>query len=143
MRTRDVTRRTTALLLRMRFHLTIRRGEQERRLLAEDARVLAFAGSPAAPEWLSEDAAESLLSASPSANLAPERAQRDLERALEALPAFDDALTDVARVHASELLESHRRVRQAAGTRGRFAVEPQLPVDVLGLYVFLPHPQDA
>ena len=46
MRTRDVTRRTTALLLRMRFHLTIRRGEQERRLLAEDARVLAFAGIP-------------------------------------------------------------------------------------------------
>lgn len=143
MRTHEVTRRTTALLLRMRFHLTIRLGERERHLLAEDARVLAFAGSPGEPEWLSEGDADALLSAMPSANLAPERVRRDLERAIETLPALDDALTDLAQVHASELLESHRRVRQAAGARGRFAVEPQLPIDVLGLYVFLPHTQDA
>jgi len=143
MRAHDVTRRTTALLLRMRFHLTIRRGDDECRLLAEDARVLAFAGSADAPEWLSEEAAEALLSAAPSANVPLERARRDLERAVEALPTFEPALADVAQVHAAELLESHRRVRHATGTRGRFAVEPQLPVDVLGLYVFLPHPLDT
>jgi hypothetical protein len=143
MRTHQVSQRTTALLLRMRFHLAIRRAEHERRLLAEDACVLAFAGTPGNPEWLSEDAAEELLFAAPSANLAPERARRDLERAIATLPTLEHALRDVAQVRASELLESHRRVRQAAGTRGRFAVEPQLPVDVLGLYVFLPHPQDA
>jgi len=38
-----------------------------------------------------------------------------------------------------ELLEAHQRVRLATKTRNvRYRVEPQLPPDVLGIYVFLP-----
>jgi len=138
MRTRAVTRRTVALLLRLRVHLTVRRGETSRELLAEDARVLAFTGRPESPEWLSDEAAEALLAAEPAANLAPDRVQRELERTLAGLPALTPALADLAGVRAAELLESHRRVREAASATGRFSVEPQLPVDVLGTYVFLP-----
>ena len=138
MRTHAVTRRTVGLLLRLRFHLQTRRGEAERELLAEDARVLAFAGRPEAPDWLDEPAAEALLAAEPAANLAPDRVRRELERTLKALGALEPALDDLAEVRARELLESHRRVREAAASTGRFSVEPQLPVDVLGVYVFLP-----
>ncbi|NVM23238.1 MAG: hypothetical protein HWN68_15820 [Desulfobacterales bacterium] len=38
-----------------------------------------------------------------------------------------------------ELLQAHRRVRTAARLRGlRYKVEPHLPPDVLGIYVYLP-----
>lgn len=138
MRTRAVTRRTVALLLRLRFHLTVRRAGSTRELLAEDARVLAFAGRSESPDWLAEPEAEALLIAEPHANLAPDRVRRELERALLGLPELASSLEDFARVRASELLESHRRVREAASATGRFTVDPQLPVDILGLYVFLP-----
>jgi hypothetical protein len=38
-----------------------------------------------------------------------------------------------------ELLAAHRRVRQAIQRRGmKETIEPQLPADILGLYVYLP-----
>ena len=37
------------------------------------------------------------------------------------------------------LLAAHRRVRTAAQARGvRYRVEPQLPLDLLGIYIYLP-----
>ena len=38
-----------------------------------------------------------------------------------------------------EALDAHRRVRRGSeGGRRSYTVEPQLPVDVLGVYVLLP-----
>ena len=40
---------------------------------------------------------------------------------------------------AEELLQAHRRVRTAARIKGlRYRVEPDLPPDILGIYVYLP-----
>jgi hypothetical protein len=37
------------------------------------------------------------------------------------------------------LLDAHQRVRLATRTRNvRYRVEPQLPPDILGIYIFLP-----
>jgi len=48
-------------------------------------------------------------------------------------------LEQVAHERGEELLNAHRRVRAAAQIRGvRYRVEPQLPVDVLGVYMYLP-----
>ena len=45
----------------------------------------------------------------------------------------------MARERGEELLAAHRRVRDAAQQRGvRYRVEPQLPLDVLGIYIYLP-----
>ena len=61
-RTRAVQRRTSLLLARMRFHLTLRQGNRpEHKLLAEDAQILAFAGPVENPEWLDDATAEQLL----------------------------------------------------------------------------------
>ena len=49
-------------------------------------------------------------------------------------------LEQLARERAEELREAHRRVRKVASLSVmRLRVEPQLPPDVLGIYVYLPH----
>ena len=43
------------------------------------------------------------------------------------------------RLAAERLREAHQRVRRVT-REGRLAVEPQLPVDLLGFYVLMPVP---
>ncbi|MCC7176057.1 MAG: DEAD/DEAH box helicase [Bryobacterales bacterium] len=144
-RTRSVERRTTLLLLRFRYHIETqtrtREGTQSRQLLAEDCQVLAFAGSPQNPQWLSQERAEALFDAVPDANFAPELQRDALERVLQGIPEISPHLERAARDRAKELLAAHARVRSATRLRGvSQKVEPQLPPDVLGVYVFLPVP---
>lgn len=138
-RTSRVTRRTTVLLVRLRFHIVTMQGEQERPLLAEDCQVLAFAGSPQNAEWLAADQAEALLQVQPEANVAPDQAAHFLRVVLDGFNGLRPHLERSARDRGAELLDAHRRVRVASRTKGvSHRVEPQLPPDVLGLYVYLP-----
>ena len=54
-RTRQVTKRTTLLLVRYRFHIVTTSVDRQQPLLAEDSEVLAFSGSPQNAEWLPRD----------------------------------------------------------------------------------------
>ncbi|MGH2523163.1 MAG: helicase-related protein, partial [Anaerolineales bacterium] len=142
-RTRAVERRTTALLVRFRFHLMTRRiveGQaRDLPLLAEDCRVLAFAGSPQNAEWLDEEQAEALLQATPDENIAPEQAMDFLRKVIDGFESVRPHLNDAAQRRGEELLDAHQRVREAAHLKGiRYRVEPQLPPDMLGMYVYLP-----
>ena len=148
-RTKAVDRRTTLLLVRLRYHIETEiksgpRGKEvaeRRQLLAEDSQVLAFAGSPQSADWLSKEQAEALLEVIPDANIAPELQRDALQRIIDGVPALMPHLESAARSRAAELLEAHRRVRSAARLRGvSQKVEPQLPPDILGIYVFLPVP---
>lgn len=138
MRTRGVPRRTTVLLLRLRFHLVTKRGAEEKTLLAEDWQLAAFAGSPSSPDWLSEDEAQRLLDLAPDANMASDVARTHLDRIAGELDALQSRLKEIAATRGGEILEAHRRVRRATRVTGvTQRVEPK-PVDVLGLYVYLP-----
>jgi superfamily II DNA or RNA helicase len=138
-RTRAVTRRTTALLLRLRFHILTRRGDEERTLLAEDWQLTAFAGPPTEPEWLPEGDAEGLLLARPEANVPADIARTHLSRILDGLPALEPRFRELAGRRGEEILEAHRRVRKATRATGvSQKIEPKLPVDMLGVYVYLP-----
>jgi hypothetical protein len=138
-RTRAVKRRTTLLLLRLRFDVVTIRNEIERRQLAEEARVVAFAGPPNEPDWLSPEEAENLLEMSPDANVAPELARQVLNRILDDFQHLYPHLEDEARRRAVALAETYRRLREGAAMTGvRFEVEPKLPADILGVYVYLP-----
>jgi superfamily II DNA or RNA helicase len=148
-RTKAVDRRTTLLLVRLRYHIETevksgprgKEGSELRQLLAEDSQLLAFAGSPQSAEWLGKEQAEVLLDAIPDANIAPELQRDVLQRILDGVPALMPHLESAARHRAAELLDAHRRVRSAARLRGiSQRVEPQLPPDILGIYVFLPVP---
>ena len=140
--TRAVERRTTLLLVRFRYHIIVRRDGVERPLLAEDARLLGFAGAPHSAEWLSAEQAEALLSARPDADLHEEQKRGYLRRVVEGFEYLRPRLDDAARERGAALLAAHRRVREATRSRGgpalEYRIEPQLPPDVLGLYVYLP-----
>ncbi len=145
-RTAEVWTRTTLLLCRFRFDITTRRGmgraAVEENELAEDCDLLAFEGSPESATWLSSERAEALLQAKPSGNVLPEQARERVEQVISGEPALQQALVAVAQARAESLLAAHRRVRQAARLRGvSYDVKPQLPVDLLGIYIYLPDPK--
>lgn len=138
-RTTAVSKRTTLLLVRYRFHLTLPSRTGDRQLVAEDARLLAFEGAPTQARWLDEDAALALTAAQASENTAPELAQGTVERILGGLDAVAEHLDEYGAQRAADLNDAHRRVRGASEQRLRgLRVEAQKPADILGLYVYLP-----
>ncbi|MFI0718305.1 helicase-related protein [Streptomyces sp. NPDC021224] len=134
-----VATRTTLLLVRYRFHLTLPSRTGERQVVAEDARLLAYEGMPSRARWLDDDAATALLSARATANTHELSARNHITRALDGLPDLSAHLTEYGTGLAAELDASHRRVRRAGQeiVRG-LTVVPQEPADVLGVYVYLP-----
>jgi superfamily II DNA or RNA helicase len=143
MRTSAVAKRTTLLLVRFRLHLELpgrSNRDEPRQLVAEDAQVLAYRGQPAAAEWLTPAEVARLLTAAPSGNVPPDQAFDFTERAVAALDAVRPHLDDMADTLAGKLRNDHIRVREAGGQRVRrqIAVRAQKPVDVLGVYVYLP-----
>jgi superfamily II DNA or RNA helicase len=139
-RTAAVTKRTTLLLARYRFHLELPGRDGPRQLVAEDAQVLAYRGQPASADWLSADELAALLAAAPSGNIQPDQALDFTERAVAALDALRPHLDTVADSLAAKLRDDHVRVREAGGQRVRrqVAVRAQKPADILGVYVYLP-----
>ena len=138
-RTAGVTTRTTLILLRLRFDLALGRGEQRTSQLVEEVRLAAFEGAPDQARWLAPPDAEALLDLEPAANITASQAADFVRAVTEGFKHLVPHLEDEARARSEALLESHRRVRQAARSRiAGLAVEPRLPADVLGVYVFLP-----
>jgi hypothetical protein len=118
--------------------ITYRRNH--RQALAEEAVVVALRGS-GAPERLSDTDAAALMAAEPARNMDPARREREVTEALATLPAAQPTLVELATQRASQLLDDHKRVRQASEARFlKYEVTPCLPVDVIGLYVLLPAP---
>lgn len=138
-RTSQVGTRTTVLLLRLRYHLITRAEDEERQMLAEDVQLVAFEGAPNEALWIDSGRAEKLLQVVPDENIHPAQATTFVQRVIDGFDHIMPHLEEVAHRRADELLEQHKRVRVAARLRGvRYAVEPQLPPDVLGIYVYLP-----
>lgn len=141
-RTDAVTTRTTLLVLRYRFDLFV--GTDSTQLLAEDAAVIAFAGDPDQPEWLTPAEAEKLLTAQPVGNVADGQKVEVIDDMLAAANAWMPQLDDFAREAAERLLDSHHRARASLRLRTTSdRVEARLPVDVLGLFVLLPGKRGA
>ncbi|MFJ8042139.1 helicase-related protein [Kitasatospora sp. NPDC096147] len=138
--TKAVEKPTTLLLVRYRFQLAIpMRDRRVRHQIAEDARLLAFRGSAAAPEWLTEEEARELLAVRADANIPLEFAARTAERAVSSVELLAPALAERGALFAEQLRESHYRVRGAAraGLAG-LKVTTQDRADVLGVYVYRP-----
>ncbi len=137
-RTQEVTLRTTLLLVRLRYHLIISRSGKDLPLLAEEVLPMAFTGAPQEAQWLDAESAEDLIKASPDDNIHPQQAAQFIQKVIDGFDHLSPHMNALAETRADALLEAHRRVRDAAKARGRYAVEPKLPVDILGIYVYLP-----
>jgi len=134
-----VARRTTLLLLRYRYHIVVKDGETERQLLAEDSNVVGFEGAPAEAAWVGKDRVSELLDAEPKRNIDRERASHFVQRVVDGITDLRPGLERFATERGQRLLDAHRRVRSAARWTGvKQDIRPELPPDVLGIYVYLP-----
>ncbi len=139
MRTDAVATRTTLLVVRLRFHLDLPGTSGGRTIVTEDVQTVAFEGAPSNATWLGEDEVSALLEAEPSTNVPPDAAEQALQRILAGLGELSEHLDDLADENAAQLLDAHRRVRAGADQRRRgLSVRGAKPVDVVGVYVFLP-----
>jgi hypothetical protein len=143
-KTSKVQTRTTLLLVRLRFHLQTpqRAGKEVQPLLAEECRIFAFRGTPQEAFWF-DDAKEieALLRAPSEANIPCVQIQHFLQQARSGFNEYiSPQLERLAQKRADNLLQAHRHVRRAASLGVRnVVVQPQLPPDVLGMYVYLPY----
>ena len=149
-RTGHVARRATLLLCRSRMTIATTGHHGHHHMLAEEALLLAFAGVPESPKWLSSVKAEHLLSAIPTANVWPGAAREFIDEVLSAEDHWRSHVHAEAERRAAALAATHARVRAADRRRagrttrgsgrgsGRVLVNAQHPTDVLGIYVFLP-----
>jgi len=138
-RTQAVAKRTTLLLVRLRHHILRTVGRDTRELLAEECCIVGFEGDPAIPAWLPLERAEQLVAAVPDANIAPDQARSFVEKVVGAGAALQAGLEQFAHERAAGLLAIHRQLRDESRIKGlKYDVRPQLPVDVIGVYVLLP-----
>ncbi len=141
---KDIDIRTVLYLLRLRSQIQAARREPDGRytpfksLLAEECLALAVRGRDTA-DLLTDEKALQLLSLEPGRNMPDGQKTHVIRQAIEALPALENTFERIAHERAAQLLADHRRIREASDARGvRYRVVPALPVDKIGVYVFLP-----
>ena len=78
------------------------------------------------------------MAAKPARNMSAEQRARHVQSALQAVERLSAFFDRLAEERAAALLADHRRVRDASQAVGRYAVEPNRPLDVLGVYVLVP-----
>ncbi len=138
-RTAEVARRTTLLLLRLRYLQYERGGDTP--ILAEETLTWGFAGWPPEIAPLPLQEAQALLDkAEPAANVSISEKREVLAETLAWWPQLADPLAALLTERAAALQASHGRVRRIL-RHGRIRVEPQTPPDLLGVVVLLPIPK--
>ena len=135
--TKAVDVRTTVALLRLRHQLTVTHRGKSRLLLCEETVTVAFQGTDV-ESMLNGESSRALMQAEPERNMPVPLRNQHIQRALDQFDALKPALENVAHQRAQQLLEDHRRVREAAQGRGDYRVTPSLPVDVMGVFVLVP-----
>jgi len=135
--TSAVSERTTLVLARFRYHLSIS-GDEAETVLCEEVVPLAFRGSLDTPRWLKSEENEVLLRARPERNLVPTAIEQQVDLLEGALPKIRKALESVAAERAAVQLSTHVAIREATRSKSHASVSPVLPVDILGAYVLLP-----
>ncbi|WP_058307350.1 helicase-related protein [Gracilibacillus massiliensis] len=140
-RTNYVSKRTTVILTRLRYHIIEKIRGKESVLLAEESQLYSFQGSPKNAEWLTENDSEKLLMAEPSSNIDPNQAIGFMRQIIDNFDYIKPTLEQFAQNRGAKLLDEHSRVRTASKQKGNVRVEPKLPLDILGIYMYLPEPK--
>jgi hypothetical protein len=80
-----------------------------------------------------------LLLAKPDDNVTDDVARNFIQKVIDEFDHVRRRRNEIAEALGKELLDAHQRVRTAARRTGvKYSIEPQLPPDVFGLYVYLP-----
>lgn len=132
-----VDTRTTVLLVRLRHQLTVTHRGSSRLMLCEETVAIGLPSGDASTV-LDDAVSRALMAVEPVRNMPPPLRTQHIQRALDQLDDLKPTLEELARNRAQQLLEDHRRVREAAQARGEYRVTPSLPVDVMGVFVLIP-----
>ena len=138
--TNSVSSLTVILLLRLR-HLLEGSGRNQamvRPLLAEECLVRGFTGVIGDHEWLSpEESLRLFMECEPTGDFPLGRRKMTLDRILGQLDDLNNDLEAIALERGQVLADSHKRVR-AMTKETPVKVVPQLPMDILGVYILQP-----
>ena len=137
-RTDAVKTRTTLLLLRLRYNMHIKVKGNSKNTLIEECHLAAFRGAPENADWLKESHAHELLNAVTRMNVPLGQAKEFVRKVIDGYDSLLPTINEIALNRAETLQNAHRRVRAEAKSIGTVTVSPQYPVDVVGIYVFLP-----
>ena len=129
-----VRARATVVLLRLRHQLLSRRREP---LMVEEATALAWA-APRTAAPITGPEALALLALPPADDPPRHVREREVARALAALPERAADIEAFSAERAGALLADHSRVREASRATGSTAVQAVPRPDVIGVYVLLP-----
>ena len=138
-KTRAVAEKTLLLVVRLRYHLTLkRRSGSDAPLLAEEVLTLAFTGPLTDPNWLNEADSRNLLDIIPSGNLPPSLVTQQLQHFITNIDEVRPKLNEVVAQRAEGLKDAHTRIRRSAKMSGTVNVTPVDEVDILGCFILLP-----
>jgi len=138
-RTSAVKQMSTVLLVRFRYHIITTKEGKQYPLLAEDCKLIGLEGFPSDGNWLNESTSEALLKLRPEANIDSSLAADHIQDIISEIDHINLHIEKIAVENGDRLLRAHRRVRTAAQAKGlRFEVQPKLPADILGIYVYIP-----
>ena len=140
LRTTAVNSRTTLLLCRLRYTISV---PERRDLLAEEVRCFGFTGSIRNPRWISDNEAQQLLeTARPSANLATADRTAAIQEVLDGWAPIRAGLDPRVAERARRLELAHKDVRSSVDMARRgTSVARHFPPDLLGVFVLIPVPQ--
>ena len=100
-----------------------------------------FSGAAGQADWLPQDTLEALMTAVPEGNVPKEQGSDFVKRIVSDFDLVRPKLKELVEEKGEAILAAHKRVREATTKKGSgisYSVIPQLPVDILGIYVFLP-----
>ena len=142
--TDGVDMRTVLYILRLRYQVLIDQRRIDGRfsklksVLAEECLGVAVKGGDLSEPLIGDDAL-SLLSLEASRNMPNDQKAYLIREALRSLPEMEELFERVVDGRANQLLSDHRRIREASDAKGlRYDVVPALPVDKIGIFVFVP-----
>lgn len=136
-RSRQVNVKTTLLLFRCRN--VIEEGKGGIQIVAEEMLLWGWRGTPDQREFLAHAQAKELLSeARAASDLSPQARASFLENEIKLLDRLGDEFLTVAEEQSKRLVSAHERFSALMDKRRFQVVYPVLPMDLLGVYVFLP-----
>jgi superfamily II DNA or RNA helicase len=137
MRSKEVSIKTTLLLFRCRNVIGERNGPA--RIVAEEMLVWGYRGSPNDGNFLSNDAAMSLLqSAHPAGDLTSQSRDNFFDNETKLLGQLRKQFDAVAEERNKKLVEAHERFSRFFRAGRYEVVYPVLPMDIMGLYILIP-----
>ena len=136
-RTNQVKVKTT--LIQFRVRNVIEEQLKSNQIVAEEMLLWGYEGNPKEKIFLEyAKAKELLLNVQATSNLSNQEQAHWLDEELSVTEAMKTQFDSLAIERANHLVDSHERFRKVVGGNKYRAVEPVLPMDIMGVYILLP-----